>query len=369
MKMRSIAGILVLFMLAVMAAACQKAVPTTKTVTLDDQVNEIVNSMTVPEKVGQLVMIGIQGIEINDDSRYMLNQYHIGGVILFDRNLQTAEQTRKLTADLQAQADKVPLLVGIDEEGGPVVRGKHFITPPPSAQSLGTAGIEDNTKAESWAQKTGNQLRDLGFNVNFAPVADVGDNPRNYSANPQVTAKFVSAAVQGYESSHVICTLKHFPGIGQGKVDSHVDRSVIPVEEAGLWNRELLPFAEVINNHSSENYMVMVSHLIYPAIDDSPASMSSKIMTDLLRQEMHFTGVIVTDDLEMGAVSKYGSFRDLGVQAIRAGADMVMVCHEYPHETDVYLGLLDAVEKGDIRIDRIDESVKRIVKMKLLHQQ
>jgi len=368
MKIQKISGILVLMIFLFMVTGCENEISEKHKVTFDEQVNEIVNKMTLPEKVGQMVMIGIQGTEINDDSRFMLNQYHIGGVILFDRNLQTAEQTRMLTESLQKQAGKVPLFIGIDEEGGDVVRGKDFITPPPSAKSLGAAGTADNTKAESWAQKTGVQLRDLGFNVNFAPVADIGDNSRNFSTDPQITANFVSAAVQGYESAHIVCVLKHFPGIGRSTVDSHVDRSSILVDKAGLEEQELVPFRQVINNHSSENYMVMVSHLIYPSIEEMPASMSAKIMTELLRQQMNFAGVIVTDDLEMGAVSKYGNFRELGVQAITAGADMVMVCHEYPHEKDVYLGLLEAVEKGKISEERIDESVKRIVRMKLLHR-
>jgi beta-N-acetylhexosaminidase len=335
--------------------------------TLDDKVDAIVADMSLPEKVGQMVMIGVYGTEINDDSRYMLNQYHIGGVIFFDRNLQSAEQTKKLTADLQAQADKVPLFIAIDEEGGTVARGKGFIEPPPSAQSLGQTG--DNTQAESWAQKTGTRLKDLGINVNFAPVADVGTNPREFSTDGRTVAKFVAAAAQGYESAHVIYTLKHFPGIGRGQVDSHIDKSEIPAAKDELMAQDLVPFKEIIANHSPENFMIMVSHLIYPALDkDHTASLSAEVQTKLLRQELGFNGVIVTDSLGMGAVSKYGEFRNLGVQAVQAGADIALVCHEYAHETDVYLGILEAAEKGIISEERINESVKRIVKMKLLHK-
>lgn len=356
-------------LLALLFAGCgrQAEVPQPKTPpTLDEQVEEIVASMTLPEKVGQLVMIGIHGTEITDDSRYMLNQYHIGGVILFDRNLQSAEQTQKLNGDLQQQAGKVPLFIAVDEEGGIVVRGKGFITPPPSAQSLGQTG--DNTQAEAWAQKTGNRLQELGFNVNFAPVADVGNSSREYSSDPQVTAKFVAAAAQGYESAHVIYALKHFPGIGRGTVDSHVERSSILVSREDLLAKDIVPFKEIIANHSTENYMVMISHLLYPQLDmNNPASLSPEIQTKLLRQELGYDGIIITDDMEMGAVAKYGDFRSMSVQAVLAGADIVMVCHEYPHETDAYLGLLEAAEKGTISPERLNESVKRIVKMKLLH--
>lgn len=343
-------------------------VPEKKSQTLDEQVESIVASMSLSEKIGQLVMIGIQGQELNDDSRYMLNQYHIGGVILFDRNLQSAEQTAKLTADLQGQAGKVPLLIGIDEEGGRVVRGKSFIEPPPSAQSLGAAG--DNTKAEAWAKKTGDSLKKLGFNVNFAPVADVGEDSRDFSTDPQVAKRFVAAAAQGYESAHMIYALKHFPGIGRGQVDSHIDRSSILIDRQQLEEQDLVPFREIIGQHDPENFMVLVSHLIYPELDaNNPASLSPAIQTKLLRQDLGYNGVIITDDLEMGAIAKYGDFRQLGVQAVLAGADVVMVCHEYTHETDVYLGLLEAAENGILSKDRLDASVKRIVKMKLLHNQ
>lgn len=355
------------FVMIFTLAGCSKVdtMQETRQQTFDEQVDAVVESMTLPEKVGQLVMIGIHGTELNDDSRYMLNQYHIGGVLLFDRNLQSAEQTTRLTAELQGEAQKVPLLIGLDEEGGTVVRGKSFITPPPSAQSLGTAG--DNTQAEAWARRTGEQLAKLGFNVNFAPVADVGDSSRDFSRDPQVVKKFVAAAAQGYESAHMIYTLKHFPGIGKGQVDSHIDRSNIIATKQQLAEEDLLPFKEIISQHDTEDFMVLMSHLIYPEIDASnPASLSPEIQTKLLRQEMGFNGVIITDDLEMGAVSKYGDFRQLGVQAVLAGADIVLVCHEYPHETDVYLGLLEAAEKGTISQERLNESVKRIVRMKLL---
>lgn len=129
-----------------------------------------------------------------------------------------------------------------------------------------------------------------------------------------------------------------------------------------------MPFKETIANHSTENFMVMVSHLMYPELDmNNPASLSPEIQTKLLRQELGYDGIIITDDMEMGAVAKYGDFRSMSVQAVLAGADIVMVCHEYPHETDAYLGLLEAAEKGTISEARLNESVKRIVKMKLLH--
>jgi beta-N-acetylhexosaminidase len=259
----------------------------------------------------------------------------------------------------------------VDEEGGLVSRlANHKAFHLPKYKSVASVGKSGNpAKALEMGRTIGGYLKEYGFNVNFAPVADVGTNPREYAADGQTVAKFVAAAAQGYESAHEIYTLKHFPGIGRGTVDSHFERSEIPATKDELLAQDLVPFKEIIANHSPENFMVMISHLVYPALDEThTASLSAEIQTKLLRQELGFNGVIITDSLEMGAVSKYGDFRSLGVQAVQAGADIALVCHEYPHETDVYLGLLDAAEKGVISEERINESVKRIVKMKLLHK-
>lgn len=336
--------------------------------TLDAKAERIVASMSTSEKVGQMVMIGIQGTDVNHDSLYMLHQYHIGGILLFDRNIKSEEQTMELTRHLQEQAaQKVPLFIGIDEEGGRVSRGRSVIDPPPSQQEIGRSG--EVVKAETWADKTGKRLKKLGIQVNFAPVADVStDSERSYSGSPEQVTKFVKAAVQGYEINRVMYGLKHFPGIGKGTVDSHKDISSIAVSREVLEKEDLVPFRAIISDHPDMDYFVLVSHMKYPALDDAhPASQSPAIITGLLRRDMGYDGLIITDDLEMGAIAKYGSYREAGVLAIKAGADMFMMCHEYAHQTDAYLGLLDAVESGEIPMEQIDASVKRIVKAKLLH--
>ena len=135
-----------------------------------------------------------------------------------------------------------------------------------------------------------------------------------------------------------------------------------------LLSDDIIPFKTIIKENNPENYFILISHLTYTDLDnEKPASLSKKIITDLLRKELGFSGIIITDDMEMGAIANHNDFRTVGVKAVKAGVDIVMVCHEYEHETDVYLGLLDAVNKGEISLDRIDESVKRIVRAKLLH--
>lgn len=336
--------------------------------TIDEKVDKIVASMSQTEKLGQMVMIGIQGIKVDDDSLYMLNQYHMGGVILFDRNMDSPEQVKQLTSDLQAQSnEKVPLFIGIDEEGGDVVRMAEKLTPPPSQKEIGATG--DIKQARTWAIKTAKSLKDMGINVNFAPVADVGSNDkRSYSTDTNTVIDFVRAATKGYQQENIIYSLKHFPGIGKGKVDSHVDSSNIDVVKEVLMTEDILPFKTIIDENEPNDYFILVSHLKYPALDEEyPASLSSKIMTDLLRNELGYKGIIITDDMEMGAVANHNDFRSIGVKAIKAGADIVLVCHEYEHQQEVYLGLLDAVNSGEISQERIDGSVKRIIKVKLLH--
>ena len=336
--------------------------------TIDEKVDQIVASMSQTEKLGQMVMIGIQGTKVDDDSLYMLNQYHMGGVILFDRNMESPEQVKQLTSDLQAQSnEKVPLFIGIDEEGGDVVRMAEKLTPPPSQKEIGATG--DIEQARTWAIKTAKSLKDMGINVNFAPVADVGSNDkRSYSTDANTVIDFVRAATKGYQQENIIYSLKHFPGIGKGKVDSHIDSSSIDVVKEVLMTEDVLPFKTIIDESDPNDYFILVSHLKYPALDEEyPASLSSKIMTDLLRNELGYKGIIITDDMEMGAVANHNDFRSIGVKAVKAGADIVLVCHEYEHQQEVYLGLLDAVNSGEISQERIDESVKRIIKVKLLH--
>ena len=336
--------------------------------TIDEKVDQIVESMSQTEKLGQMVMIGIQGTKVDDDSLYMLHQFHMGGVILFDRNMENPEQVKQLTSDLQAQSnEKVPLFIGIDEEGGDVVRMAEKLTPPPSQKEIGATG--DIEQAKTWAIKTAKSLKDMGINVNFAPVADVGSNDkRSYSTDTNTVIDFVRAATKGYQQENIIYSLKHFPGIGKGKVDSHIDSSSIDVAKEVLMTEDILPFKTIIDESDPNDYFILVSHLKYLALDEEyPASLSSKIMTDLLRNKLGYKGIIITDDMEMGAVANHNDFRSIGVKAVKAGADIVLVCHEYEHQQEVYLGLLDAVNSGEISQERIDESVKRIIKVKLLH--
>ena len=335
---------------------------------VEDCVENMLRSMTLEEKLGQMFMIGIQGTDVDEESLFMLHQYHIGGIILFDRNMKTQEQVKQLNAHLQAQAgEKLPLFIAVDEEGGVVARMKEQLPPPPSAQEIGETGTPDN--ARLWARKTARALRNIGFNVNLAPVADIGTGRgRSFGNTPVVVTDFVRSAASGYEQEDFIYCLKHFPGLGRGKVDTHLDSTVVNASRRELMKWDVMPFQSCIREKNPSDYFIMVNHATYSKLERNvPASTSKVIQTDFLRRDLGYQGVIITDDIAMGALSKYYAPPDIALRAVRAGADIILSCHVYQNGADAYLRLLRAVEKGEIREERINESLRRILRVKLTH--
>lgn len=339
--------------------------PAPESLTIEQQTEKLIADMTPEEKIGQLLMIGIQGTEVNDDSRYMLNAYHAGGIILFDRNVVSLEQVTELNRGLQACSPKVPLFIAIDEEGGNVSRMKNAMPSAPSEEEIGRSG--DPALAGQWAGRVGTRLRECGFNVDFAPVADIAmPYGRSYSREAGVAAEFVQAAADGYRQAGIFYSLKHFPGIGRGAVDSHIDAVTVTASREEMEQTDFVPFRQRIAADDPDGWFVMVSHLTYPALDkDAPASLSAKIVTGLLREEMGWQGLIITDDMEMGAISRHYSFGEAAVRAVQAGVDVVLVCHEYEHEQAAYDALLQALRDGTLREQRVDESLRRILRAKL----
>ena len=347
--------------------AAESAPGFVKAMTPEERADAILARMTPAEKIGQLLMIGVHGTELNADSRFVLSEYAVGGVILFDRNLETAAGVRAFTKELQeARHGDLPLFIAIDEEGGLVARMKAILPPPPAQSEIGAGG--DAALARKWARETGKKLHDFGFNLNFAPVADVGDGGRFYSDAPETVAAFVREAVAGYEEAGLLCTLKHFPGLGKGEADTHLETVVVNADRDTLEAEDIVPFRAMFKEGKPENFFVMVSHIVYTALDEKlPASLSPAVMTSLLRDELGWQGVVVTDDLEMAAADVY-PFEELGVRAVEAGADLVLVCHEYGHEQAVYNGLLKALQSGRLSERRVNESVRRILLAKLALQ-
>lgn len=364
--------ILTLIIAALICAGCGEVsevkadvMTTLPIATPPDPIEEQLRSMTLEEKVGQMIMGGFYGTELNDDVRYMLNNFHFGGMILFDRNMESIAQTKKLTDDIQAFAkQKAPLLVALDEEGGYVARGKNFLEPAPSQESIGLSG--DVNAANHWARYNATILKSIGVNINFAPVADVGSkDTRSFGNDALTVTNFVEAAAQGYEAENFLYTLKHFPGIGKGKIDTHKEVSTVPDDRATLYTEDFPPFMKIIRWHDNSKFMIMVGHLKYDAIDSvNSASLSPAVMTGLLRNELGYSGVVITDDLEMGAIKNNVELGELGVKMILAGGDIALICHNYDSQQIVYKSIVEAVKRGEISEQRIDESVRRILKLK-----
>ena len=333
----------------------------------EEKVDKLVANMSDADKVGQLLMIGIHGKTLNDDAKFMLNEYRVGGIILFDRNMESKDQVKSLIADINKtgkSAGLTPLFIGIDQEGGAVARMEDQLIKVPPAEELGKEPIE---QAVSLAKQSGTELKGLGFNINFAPVADLGlTYGRSFSTNPDEVVRYASAVGKAYDEAGLWYSYKHFPGIGKTDVDLHADTSVVPVSKETLLNEDTKVFVDLIKQSKPNTYAIMVSHAMYPQIDpDHPSSLSKAIITDWLRKDMGYNGVVVTDDMDMGALAKHYTFGDMAVQSILAGSDILLVCHEYEHMQEAYNGLMKAVKDGRISKERLDESVKRILLMKI----
>lgn len=333
----------------------------------EQKVDKLVANMSDADKVGQLMMIGIHGKSLNDDAKFMLNEYRVGGIILFDRNMESKDQVKTLIADINKagkSAGLTPLFLGIDQEGGAVARMDDKLIKVPPAEEVGKEPVE---QAAALAKEVGTELKDLGFNINFAPVADLGlTYGRSYSTNPDEVVRYASAVGKSYDEAGLWYSYKDFPGIGKTDVDLHADTSIVPVSKETLLSEDTKVFVDLIKQSKPNTYTIMVSHAMYPQIDpDHPSSLSKAIITDWLRKDMGYNGVVVTDDMDMGALAKHYTFGDMAVQSILAGSDILLVCHEYEHMQEAYNGLMKAVKDGRISKERLDESVKRILLMKM----
>lgn len=353
------------------SVSSQKENSKEKTETLEEKAAKIVDSMTLEQKIGQLLMVGFKGVEKNEEIIDLISNKSVGGVILFDRNMETPEQVANLNNSLQKLAAKqpfsIPLLIGVDQEGGDILRMRDKVSPIPSQQELGQA--ENAQNVFEVAYLNGKELAAMGFNVNFAPVLDLSNtDSRSFGTDPEKVYHLGEKVVQGFNKANITATLKHFPGNGRSKVDPHLDTSSVKADQTDLENSDIYPFQKIIENVDNQSFFVMITHIKYPSYDsEKPASLSSVIMKKLLREKLDYTGIIVTDDLEMGAVNKYYSYEDMAKEAINAGADLLLVCHEYSHQVEVYNGLLKAAKKGEIPEERINEAATRLLTYKLTH--
>lgn len=337
-----------------------------------DSVEYLLSLMTIEEKIGQMFVFGFDGLEPNKHIISAIKEKKIGGVILYDRNMQNPRQVAGLNNALKhlaaLQRLGIPLLICVDQEGGIVTRMEDRVAAAPSQKKQGDQA--ESAVAYSISSVTAKELRAMGFSVNFAPVLDLSESDsRSYGTNPDKVASFGMAAVDAYRNNGIISAIKHFPGLGRSKVDTHFDFDVVKASAETLGKSDIVPFARVMQSTDHSNFMVMMTHLIFTAYDSqNPSSVSPAIIKGLLREKMGFSGLIVTDDMEMGGLSKIVSYDAMGLKAVEAGIDIMLVCQEKENQDRVYRGVLNAVKSGKISEARIDESVRRILRTKQLYQ-
>jgi beta-N-acetylhexosaminidase len=325
-----------------------------------------VERMDLHQMVGQMFVISVGGTEPDYYVNKMIRERNIGGVLLFGHNMKGEAQTRALTGSLQELSMKtepsVPLFIAVDHEGGEVSRAP-WVAPQPAAARVGARG--DPEEARAIAEEMGRQLSRAGVNTDFAPVVDTGFGAaigaRSFGEDPELVAEMGAASVEGFEAAGVVSAAKHFPNHGAAASDSHKTLPVVDHDLATLRSYDLPPFEAAV---AAGVPMVMVGHLLYPAIDpERPASLSPDAI-GMLRGEIGFDGVVVTDDLAMAGASGGGSPARAAVGAVKAGADLLIISSPPQQQADAYDAVLGAVESGKIPRERIEASVGRILKVK-----
>ncbi|MDD3222330.1 MAG: glycoside hydrolase family 3 protein [Lachnospiraceae bacterium] len=343
----------------------------------EGKAEEQLDSMSTEEKVAQLFFVTpeeLTGVDVavqaGDTTRQSLSDYPVGGIIYFSQNIQSEEQLTDMIQATQSYSE-IPLFIGVDEEGGSLVAriANSGLFDVPVVDDMATIGASgDSSQAYDVGTTIGTYLSALGFNVDFAPDSDVLVNPdntaigvRSFGPDASVDAEMVAKVVEGLQEMGVSATLKHFPGHGATTTDSHNGAAIVDRSLDELRSTEFLPFSAGIQAGAD---FVMVGHLEVPQVvsDGTPASLSATMITDLLRGELGFEQIVITDSLSMEAITDYYTPDEAAVQAIQAGADMLLMPSDF---TAAYQGVLDAVNNGTISEERLNESVKRILMVKL----
>ena len=338
-------------------------------------------NMTVEEKVGQLFVVNLELLDTRNGNFYewkrftkvmkkSLNKYHIGGVILFSRNIANRKQTKRLINSLQENSN-IPLFITVDEEGGDVARiasnKKMGTTAFPSMEEIGKN--EDASYVYKMGETIGSEIKELGFNVDFAPVADVRTSElnleigsRSFGGEPSKVAQMVSAFVESIQKQGISASLKHFPGQGSSQGDTHIESVNIDSSITGLRKNDFVPFEAGIEAGAD---FVMVSHISVSKVTETaqPASMSKLIMETILRDELGFKGIVITDAMDMASITDTYTPEEAVYGAISGGADIVLM----PEKLDVaYNEILSKINDGTISMERLDASVLRILTVKFM---
>jgi beta-N-acetylhexosaminidase len=338
--------------------------------------------MTIEHDIGQVLWIGFDGTSVPDDVAHRLAAGHIGVAVLFARNLikQGDQQLinidalRSLNAALSVRGpDGTRCFTAVDQEGGVVQRLRAPATRWPPMMSFNTHVVDDETLAQRVGDAMGQELRAVGFDIDFAPILDVHTNPANpiigdraFGTEPATVARRALAFARGLASAGVLSCGKHFPGHGDTATDSHLELPRVDHDWPRLRSVELAPFAAAAN---ADMPMLMTAHVVFSALADVPATLSSKVITDLLRHELRYQGVIVSDDLDMKAIAEHYGVGTAAVTAIRAGCDALLLCRDQDHQRQAFAALVDECQRDQEFAQQVATSAQRIRDMKSKHEQ
>ena len=339
---------------------------------LEEMVEAAIEVMPLEDKVAGLFMVtpeSITGVttavRAGDGTRDALAKYAVGGIVYFTKNIQSADQLKEMISNTNSYS-RYPLFIGVDEEGGSVnrVASSGLADKLDSAKNIGQT--KDTANAYDAGVAIGTYLAKFGFNLDLAPVADLANiensimESRSYGSDASVVAPFVVSMMQGLEKQKVTACLKHFPGIGSTTQDTHKGIAVSDRSAGEFWNNEFTVFKAGIDAGAN---MIMVGHMAVPSLvgDNTPSTMSEIIVTDILRNELEFEGVIITDAMNMSAIAEYYEADVAAITAIKAGCDMVLMPENFEK---AYNGVLQAVKDGVISEERVNDSLKRIYRIK-----
>lgn len=339
-----------------------------KQMTIDEKIEEILKSMTLDEKIGQMMIIFYNAQEMDNTLKKAIEEVKPGGFILFGNNVTTYEKTLKFVKDIK-KLSETPMFIGIDEEGGNVQRllqlKDYDITDIPYMSKVGDKN--DVNITYNIGKVLAEELRVFGINMDFAPVIDVLTNSNNkvigkraFGSDPDLVSKNGQKLADGLMDNGVIPVFKHFPGHGNTSVDSHSDLPVVNKTKEELLESDLIPFVDAIKNNAK---VIMIGHLAVPNLtnDNTPASLSKELITDFLKGELAYKGLVITDALNMGALTNYYSEDEICGQAVHAGVDILLM----PNGSRKCLSSVkEAIKSGDVKESMIDESVKKILKLK-----
>lgn len=333
------------------------------------EILETISNMSLDEKIGQLVVSGFYGTSLDENILKLIKEDKISGVILFNRNVKDSNTLLSLNNSLKEsnKNNKLPLFISVDEEGGLVTRMPKDIKRLPTNKYIGSLNNKD--LSYKVGEILGEQLSYFGFNMNFAPVLDINSNPNNpvigdrsFGNNKDIVSNLGTSTMKGIQSKNIISVVKHFPGHGDTSVDSHVNLPVVNYDINRLKSFEFVPFKTAIQNGADA---VMVGHILLPKIDSKyPSSMSYEIVTNILRKDLGFNGLVVSDDMTMGAITENYSIEEASIKAINAGVDLLLVCQKYENTENVLKALKEAALNGTISKERLDNALYNIISIK-----